>query len=394
MEPEKAKPAPFRIDSDFPGGNSVIDTIDGNTVFLHQDLRDTEAFWFYWCFRIRGAGSSTLTFIFTRGDVLGTRGPAVSLDAGETWQWLGVDAVSSYPEGVGFSYTFSRNFDEVRFCFAIPYLESHLHAFITAYGDNPHLRTGTLCHTRKGREVEVLHLGCLDGQVEHRVLLASRHHACESLATYTLEGMMAAILAESVSGRWLQQHVEFFIVPFMDKDGVEDGDQGKLRRPRDHNRDYQGASLYATTRALRKIIPQWSQGKLRVAMDLHCPYMKGDDHEVIYFVGGPDQDNWARVVMFSNLLEEGQTGTLKYRAADNMPFGQAWNTSANNTEGKSFGQWSAELPDIVMGTSVEIPYANVRGQTVTADAAREFGRDLIQTLFKFLQRKDSVAHDF
>lgn len=384
MEPIKEKLSSFRIDSDFPGGNIIIDKVDEDTVFLQQDLRDTEEFWFYWCFRIRGAGSRTLTFVFILGDVIGTRGPAVSLDAGVTWHWLGSEAVSSYPQGVGFSYTFSKDCEEVRFSFAVPYLESHLKAFTSAHADNPHMRTGILCRTGKGRAVELLHLGRLDGQAEHRVLLTSRHHACESMATYALEGVMTGILADTVAGRWLQKNVEFFIVPFMDKDGVEDGDQGKLRRPRDHNRDYQGESIYATTQALRGVIPRWSQGKLRAAIDLHCPYMKGEYHEFIYFVGGPDQDNWARVVKFSRLLEEEQTGSLKYLAADNMPFGQAWNTSTNNSGGKSFGRWAAELEGVVFGTSIEIPYANVREQTVTADSARAFGRDLAQTLYKFL----------
>jgi murein tripeptide amidase MpaA len=36
----------------------------------------------------------------------------------------------------------------------------------------------------------------------------------------------------------LCEHADFFIVPPVDKDGVEDGDQGKNRKPYDHNRDY------------------------------------------------------------------------------------------------------------------------------------------------------------
>jgi len=384
METKQSKPLPFLIDSDFPGGNIVIDKVDKDTVFLHQDLRDTEAFWFYWCFRIRGVGSRALTFVFTQGDVIGARGPAISLDAGKTWMWLGSEDVSSHPQGVSFSYTFLGDCDEVRFCFSVPYLESHLRVFTNAHANNPHLQVDSLCHTRKGRVVETLHLGDLDGHTDHRVLLTSRHHACESMATYVLEGMMLSILADTRAGRWLQKHAEFFIVPFMDKDGVENGDQGKLRRPRDHNRDYQGESIYAATRALRHIIPQWSQGILRAAIDLHCPHIKGEHNEVIYFVGGPDQDNWSRVVKFSGILEEEQAGMLKYRATDNLPFGQAWNTSANISEGKSFGRWAAELSGIVIGTSIEIPYANVRTQTVTADSARAFGRDLTQALYKFL----------
>ena len=62
-----------------------------NRVFLRQDLRDTEGFWFYWYFRVRGASGRTLTFHFTDGKPVGVRGPAISLDEGATWTWLGAD---------------------------------------------------------------------------------------------------------------------------------------------------------------------------------------------------------------------------------------------------------------------------------------------------------------
>jgi hypothetical protein len=55
---------------------------------------------------------------------------------------------------------------------------------------------------------------------------------------------MSALLSESKDGRWFRENVEVVIVPFMDKDGVEEGDQGKNRKPHDHNRDYIGESIH------------------------------------------------------------------------------------------------------------------------------------------------------
>ena len=46
--------ASVKIDGDIPGGNIVVDAIDGDpAVLLHQDLRDTAGDWFYWHFRVR-----------------------------------------------------------------------------------------------------------------------------------------------------------------------------------------------------------------------------------------------------------------------------------------------------------------------------------------------------
>ena len=53
------------------------------------------------------------------------------------------------------------------------------------------------------------------------------------MATRALEGIIEIILSDTEDGRWFRSHGDFFIVPFVDKDGVEDGDQGKNRRPHD-----------------------------------------------------------------------------------------------------------------------------------------------------------------
>jgi hypothetical protein len=37
---------PPEIDSGFPGGNIIVDSINADRISLHQDLRDTEATWF------------------------------------------------------------------------------------------------------------------------------------------------------------------------------------------------------------------------------------------------------------------------------------------------------------------------------------------------------------
>lgn len=65
------------IDCEFPGGNIIVERIDGDNVYLHQDPRDTGGFWFCWYFRVREAAGRTLTFHFTKGNVLGVLGPAV-----------------------------------------------------------------------------------------------------------------------------------------------------------------------------------------------------------------------------------------------------------------------------------------------------------------------------
>jgi len=374
-------PPVFTVDAAFPGGNIVVEKIEGDNVHLHQDLRDTAGPWFWWHFRVRGAAGRTLTFHFTQSPAIGVRGPAVSTDAGATWAWLGKEAV----KGNSFTYTFGADAAEVRFCFAMPYFEANLARFLKPYTDNPCLKPLTLCKSRKGREVERLHVGRLDGKAEYRILLTCRHHCCECMASYTIEGIIQAALADTDDGRWFREHVETMIVPFVDKDGVEDGDQGKNRKPRDHNRDYVGESVHPEVAAIRRLVPEWSGGRLAVTLDLHCPHIAGAHNEVIYLVGSSDPAIWEQQQAFGKLLEAVATGPLPYHAKDNLPFGQAWNTGGNFASGKSCSRWAGELPGVRLAASFEIPYANASGVAVTPESARAFGHDLAKAIRGYLE---------
>ena len=378
----------FTVDADFPGGNLIVQRLDGDAVYVRQDLRDTKGDWFYWCFRVRGAAGRKLRFHFTGSNVLGVRGPAASIDGGATWAWLGRRTVRDK----SFSFAFPEKAADVRFAFAPPYVEANLSAFLQRHARNTHLKVDTLCTSGKGRTVELLRLGKLDGQPDHRILLTSRHHACEMMASYALEGILAAVLASDADGQWFRRHCEFLVVPFADKDGVEDGDQGKNRKPRDHNRDYAGTSIHLEVAAIRKLVPAWARGRLRFALDLHCPYIRGSHNEVVYFVGGPSQAIWGRVKQFSRILEAGRTGSLPFHARNNLPFGKSWNTGKNYAQGKSCSRWTAEQPGIWLASSIEIPYANASGQPVTPASARALGRDLARALRLFLEEPKSGSH--
>lgn len=196
-----------------PGGNIVVQRIDGQTAFVAPDQRDIQKgqWWFYWSFRLRAPVQRPVTIVFSGQNPLGVRGPAMSLDGGATWQWLGAASVqplqhegkpawsfvASVPDGHG----------DVLYAFCPHYRESHLRAWLAKQAPDAPLRVEELCRSRQGRSVELLRAGCLDRRRSRGVvLLTSRHHACEAMATYALEGFWnkeqqyAAILARVRSG--------------------------------------------------------------------------------------------------------------------------------------------------------------------------------------------------
>jgi len=387
--------AEIKIDADFPGGNIIVLSIDGDNVRLQRDIRDTSGDWFYWSFRIRGAEGRTLNFEFSSG-VVGARGPAVSNDGGNTWRWLSDKPGFSTTK---FQYAFRAEEKEVLFSTGMTYTEKDLKRFLEKHKGNTSLKVETLCRTKKGRDAELLRIPGKGNAADFKVFLSSRHHCCEMMATYALEGMVETILSDSGDGKWLREHCDFFIVPFADKDGVEDGDQGKNRKPHDHNRDYV-QRIHPEVRAITEQVPVWLAGKPVFWMDLHCPWLRGGaegeqpdkgTNEYFYQVGAKEPERWKLQQRFGKILEAEKKGSIPYKQSFDLPFGKSWNTGSNYDAAAgapalmSCAGWGSMLPNMIFASSVELPYANASGVTVDADSARALGRDLARATRVYLE---------
>lgn len=380
-----------RIDADYPGGNIRVLRIDGDTAIVAPDLRDTQRgqWWFYWNFRLRAPAGRPIRIVFQQQNPLGVRGPAVSEDRGATWRHLGPTSVRADRAADGqqqwsFEARVPERAEEIRYAFCVPYVQSHLQTFLDAHPNNPALRVETLCRSRRDRAVELVRAGNLTDRARGVVLLTSRHHACEALATYAMEGFLAAVLADDDAGRSWRSNWEVRAIPFVDKDGVEAGDQGKNRTPHDHNRDYNERPIYTeVTEIMRR--GQAMRDNVRAALDLHCPHIRGEWNDRVYIVGARDERVWEGQQAFARTLERVRRGTIPFHARDCLAFGRAWNTAANFAQGRHFASWAGEtFAAARLAGTMEIPYADALGSEVTANSARALGRDLASALLEVL----------
>lgn len=381
-----------RVDADFPGGNIAVQRLDGDTLYLAPDLRDTVKgqWWFYWNFRLHAPPERPVKVVFTEKNPIGVRGPAFSTNGGVTWQWMGAKAVESFTlEGKpawSFNATVPEGARDVRYAFCIPYQQSHLETFLARHQASPCLRQAVLCQTRDGRDVELLRAGRLQNP-QGRVLLTSRHHACESMGSYVVEGFLEAVLSETETGRHWRERWEVLAVPFMDKDGVERGDQGKFRHPHDHNRDYNEQPLYPEVAAWMKLGASL-KGTVVATLDVHCPWIRGTWNDRAYFVGPDSARFWQAQTNFAQVLARVQEGPIRFRAEDCLEFGKAWNTGGNYRQGRSVSRWAREaFPDAQLVASMEVAYAGAHGDEVNAASARALGRDLARAMLEFLDEK-------
>jgi hypothetical protein len=307
------------------------------------------------------------------------KGPAVSYDRGDTWEWLFPDTLSFKSKSFQFSFDSNK---EVRFSMGMPYSENRFHTFIDKYSSNPFLSIDTLTWTEEDRPIEQVFIRPKNN-AEYKVLIAARHHACEMMANYVLEGMIDELLLNES----LRNNVEYCFIPFIDKDGVEKGDQGKNRLPRDHNRDYSGEAVYNSTNKIKEWLPVWSQKMTTICIDIHCPWIRGDGNEHIYLPGSQFPEIAEEQLKFCRFLTQTNSGKLKVSDELIYPFGYGWNTHRNNTKGYTFSKWVSTLDHVQLGTTIEFPYGLNINQTITQENATAFGRDCIRAVFKYLNNE-------
>lgn len=353
---------PFFIDAHFPGGNILVERIEGDTVCLRQNWNTSREWWFGWNFAVRGAQGRSVRFEFCDGDVFGACGPCVK--EGDTWRWLGLETVRDN----GFCYSFGEEQNEVGFAFCPPYVESDLDRFLAS---RPFIERGTLCLSEEKRPVE--HLVLRSRRGARSAIFTARTHACEATANFVLEGILdgwsslpeAAVLRDSV---------DFHAVPFVDKDGVEKGEQGKNRAPHDHNRDFSSAPLYASTRALVALLESERERGF-FFLDLHCPWIRGGRNEHLFFLGAPPGERPFQA-RFMEILQREQRGPLPYDARHTLFPGQEWFAGTEPTSSRR----ACEILSPDFASVLEVPYARAGGVTVTPQNARAFGLDVCRAL--------------
>lgn len=357
----------MRIFKDFIGGNVEFVGQDGREIFLRQELRDTTEWWFYFHFGATAKEDGEYIFRFCNGDVIGNFGVAISRDNREFF--FDPDTVISHR-------AFKKKFKAGEmwyFAFCYPYHLTDFQAFIKPTLGVKNLKRIPMPVSEKGREQYAYLMGNLESK--KTLLLTARHHACEAVANYVLEGLIAWLLKKENS---VTEDCKVLIVPFMDIDGVENGDQGKSRFPHDHNRDYLEKPIYSSVQFLYDF---FDKERLVYAMDLHCPGKYGGIHDYMSLIEGGEEIAPAQH-RFSDILErnvQADGGEISYARAHNVLFMTEWNKPAPNSL-SFFVKHKAKL-----GFTFEIPYCGENKKPYSRDGLRQFGEIMAKSLDEFHQ---------
>ena len=356
----------MKIHCDFPGGNIVFDRIEDDIVYVERDIRDTEDDWFYWAFCVEGAAElagKTLTFLFPSDARVGRFGAAVSHDL-ENWRW------SESGEGDRFTYTFSPGEERVYFAHHMLYDTKRFSRLCKKYG----LTEEVFSNSVKGRPIPAVRFGSGD----QWILLTARHHACESTGSYVLEGVLESLIPD------LPADCSVLAVPFVDYDGVLDGDQGKNRRPYDHNRDYTDAPIYEV---IRDLMDFGRSHDLKYTFDFHSPWHMGEQNDYVFFSRSteamePYTDRFGEI-----MKAETSENELKYTGVWDVGPNEQWNDE-NSPNSKNY---FSKQPSVRLSVTMETPYFGVTEGTgkISQEAMPELGRAFGRSILKYIREEEA-----
>lgn len=362
----------IEITAAYPGGNIKVGSVEPSAIYVEQELRDTTEWWFYWNFHIRFAKTEEVTIRFSNGEVIGPWGPAMSLD-GIHWSWLGKESLI---DREAFRYKPNKPNESVYFAFCIPYLLDDFLRFYERYGSHPLVVQKELTRSEAGRSIPLLMIGNQNASKD--ILFTCRHHACEATGSYVLEGVLSYLLDKSSS---VLDNYLISVIPFIDLDGVEEGDQGKARKPHDHNRDYTDTPLYRSIQALTDYAMNLN---LIVGLDFHAPYKWGDRNDYPFFVKQrfPIKEEIEKLGLHLQqiTLANSKPGRIVYDPRYDIEKGQEWNVDNPTTSSAFFIRHSARL-----AATLEFPYFGSEGQIMTQTTMRDFGKDLGRALEIYLE---------
>lgn len=132
----------------------------------------------------------------------------------------------------------------------------------------------TLCQSREGRPVQMLHVMDGDTPMGKRpvVWLEARQHAWESGSSWVAQGCMKWLVGDDPAAARLRRQAEIFCIPIMDIDNTATGNGGKDALPQDHNRDWSEKPHWNEVVAAQNRIREFiQQDRMAVFLDLHNP---------------------------------------------------------------------------------------------------------------------------
>lgn len=279
----------MHITTDFPGGNGrIVKTernVDGEKVWFLAEHKQGEpqALWFH--FRIeRPAGPKIQCVLVNAHQCLGSMegwgGNAPVYRVGNRgWQRVSTGQVKWDEHGVPcyeFALNLSSNDRSVEVAFCYPYQQADLQRILD---ETQVWKTATIGYSAKSRPIFRIYNQLRDDKPKRGVYVIARQHSGETTGSWVMDGMLRYLA--SAQGKGTFSDLCWWMVPFTDIDGVEEGYYGKDQYPVDVNRAWTDIPGRPENHVVQQDIKRWEKVcQPLIALDLHAP---AHDEKGFYF---------------------------------------------------------------------------------------------------------------
>ena len=274
------EPMPLQILTDFEGASlGGWALLPGDTVdfTIREDTNSEFARWY--SFRVRGDPGTTATFrILNAGDVSAAGAwpfnrPAVSSDGGASWSRI---ADTELEEGV-FTFRHSLSTEEEWVALGPVYNFSRWLAKVDEIRGHPKVDSlVTLSHTIQGRPVHLVKITdpSIPDSQKGAVWCTGRQHPAEVAGSWMAEGLLDWLLSGDAQADELLRRSVFYMVPFLNPDGVALGNYrvnsvgANLNREWTNRNPATAPSVAATAQAIEDFVA--SGRRFEFFVDFHA----------------------------------------------------------------------------------------------------------------------------
>jgi len=374
-------------------GNGLVLGIEGTEKpvirFLAECRECTEFMWFN--MTARDTGGRRLRFVWENAhyslgshkDLPNVR-PVYRQDDGE-WKRVGEVEIEERLEGPRLIFETPEGGNVIDAALCYPYGERELSATLKKLKRRPEQTVAGL--TTKGRPIRRFRFAANEparrgGTAKPPgVYMIARQHSGETPGSLAMDGVFRAL------GEGLGADVEWWLLPFVDLDGVEDGNYGKDALPIDFNRAWGRMPMRPELKGIQSDIRTFAAVTApQLLLDLHAP---GYGEDGIYtFLPREERPEKQRQAVLSwaeklntRLVEAFNRSQATYCRVPN--YASRWDY--NDTS----GTWAWEYAKI-MGACTEISYQSYGGERLDIEAYRMAGRSIALAVMDFLAAADAV----
>jgi hypothetical protein len=367
-------------------GNGLVTSVENGPQpvihFLSECRECTEFLWFH--LSAKGVKSRPLRFIWENAyyclgnsSKLANVRPVYNIGGG----WRRVDTVEIIEtlEGPHVSFVIppAKNTAAVAFCY--PYGLAELESMI---GDLPAKPEETIVAvSSRSRPIKRFRFPAstpaLRGSTTKPpgVYIIARQHSGETPGTWAMDGIFRFLAAGGAPG------IEWWLVPFVDLDGVEDGNYGKDALPFDFNRAWGKLPMRPELKGLQRDIATFSTvTSPSILLDLHAP---GHNEDGVYthlpHDGRPDEQR-SHVQQWAECLHK---QLVEVMGRDEEAYWHDMNYISRWDKNNTVCSWAwDEMKLPAFGT--EVSYQSYGGEILDPDGYRKVGRSLALSAMDYL----------